>query len=156
MECTKCRRKNIKYHCIGCRTPICNVCSMSCAAETPGYCEENYLVGKCEECHGNYRKQKGSGSLPLSKPAGQSSLSSFLKVKTKSPVLHVEKDARKDKSWPHHASSPSSSSTEECASTFTLAPVFRERNREIICGYSKSLGSNKLSSTHGTGVACDQ
>lgn len=61
----------------------------------PGYCEENYLVGKCEECHGNYRKQKGSGSLPLSKPAGQSSLSSFLKVKTKSPVLHVEKDARK-------------------------------------------------------------
>lgn len=104
---------------------------MSCAAETPGYCEENYLVGKCEECHGNYRKQKGSGSLPLSKPAGQSSLSSFLKVKTKSPVLHVEKDARKDKSWPHHASSPSSSSTEECALTFTLAPVSGKKSRKL-------------------------
>ena len=110
---------------------ICNVCSMSCAAKTPGYCEENYLVGKCEECHVNYHKRKSSGSLPLLKLAGQPSLSSYLKVKTKSPVLHAETDARKGKSRHHHASSPSSSSTEECASAFTSAPVLGKKSRKF-------------------------
>ena len=57
MDCVKCARKGIKYRCIGCKSPICNVCSKPCTEETPGYSEEAYCVGKCDECqHGRKRK----------------------------------------------------------------------------------------------------
>ena len=75
--------------------------------------------------------KKSSGSLPLSQPSGQSSLSSFFKVKTKSAVLHVQTDTRKDESWHHHASSPSSSLTEECALTFTSEPLSGKKSRKL-------------------------
>lgn len=144
MECTKCGRKSIKYRCIGCKTPICNVCSVSCVAETPGYCEENYLVGKCEECHGNNRKRKSSCPLPLSKSSGQCTLSSFLKVKTKTPFLRVETDARKDVSQ-RPDSTPSSSSKEESASTFTLAPLSgKQRSRKLSVATANSWVTTNL------------
>ena len=91
----------------------------------------NYLVGKCEECHGNNRKRKSSCSPPLSKSSGQSTLSSFLKVKTKTPFLRLETDARKDVSQ-RPDSTPSSSSKEESASTFTLAPLSgKQKSRKL-------------------------
>lgn len=30
MDCVKCARKSIKYRCIDCKAPICNVCSIPC------------------------------------------------------------------------------------------------------------------------------
>lgn len=133
MECTKCGWKSIKYHWIGWKIPICNVSSVSCTAKTPGYCEEHYLVGKCEECDGNGPKRKSSGSFPLTKAAGQSTLSSFLKVKTKTPFLPVETGARKDKSQHPDTSSPLSSSTEESlsVSTSTAAPLSAKKSRKL-------------------------
>ena len=57
LNCIKCSRKAIKYRCIGCKTPICNVCSTPCTSETQGYSEETYCVGKCDACqHGRKRK----------------------------------------------------------------------------------------------------
>ena len=87
MECVKCKRKDIKYRCIGCKIPICNVCSLVCSTETPGYCEENYLVGKCADC-----QVSSKGTIPESSSATkqetktrQSSLSSFFNIQNKVP-----------------------------------------------------------------------
>ena len=74
-----------QVRCIGCKIPICNVCSVSCSTETPGYCEESYLVGNCEACQGNSRKRKISDLSTAQKPR-QSSLSTFFNVKTKPPA----------------------------------------------------------------------
>jgi hypothetical protein len=63
MECIKCRRKNIKYRCIGCKIPICNVCSVACSEKTPGYCEKKYFLGTCDECQTSSSKKR-----PFSEP----------------------------------------------------------------------------------------
>lgn len=84
MDCVKCARKSIKYRCIGCKSPICNVCSKPCTEETPGYSEEAYCVGKCDECqHGRKRKLP---DLPTAAKSQQSSLSFYFTKKTKTPV----------------------------------------------------------------------
>ena len=59
MDCDVCKWKDIKYRCIGCNIPICNVCAVACSDITPGYCEERYLVSKCEKCS-NKRKYEGN------------------------------------------------------------------------------------------------
>ena len=122
MECEKCGRKSIKYRCIGCKSPICNVCSVSCSAETPGYCEDTYRVGKCEECQGSDRKRKISNSLTGSKAVSkvkprQSSLSSFLKVKSITPCMPVETPENTEKSQHHDDSRQSASSIEKLPAT---------------------------------------
>ena len=59
MDCDVCKWKDIKYRCIGWNIPICNVCAVACCDITPGYCEERYLVSKCEKCS-NKRKYEGN------------------------------------------------------------------------------------------------
>jgi hypothetical protein len=77
MECIKCRRKNIKYRCIGCKIPICNVCSVACSEKTPGYCEKKYFVVTCDECQtSSSKKRPFSEPRVLNKPQ-QSMLSSL-------------------------------------------------------------------------------
>ena len=81
MDCVKCARERIKYRCIGCKAPICNICSTPCTEETPGYSEEAYCVGKCDECqHGRKRKLPDQ---PTATKSRQSSLSSFFNKKAK-------------------------------------------------------------------------
>ena len=84
MDCTKCGQTGIKYRCIPCKIPLCNVCSVSSSTKTPGYCEENYLVGDCEDCQGNGCKPKIWAST-APKPR-QSSLSTFLKAKRRPSI----------------------------------------------------------------------
>ena len=88
MDCIKCARKGIEYRCIGCKTPICNVCSTPCTDETPSYSEETYFVGKCDECqHGRKRKLPDHSTAAKSR---QSSLASFFTKKSKTAVATKE------------------------------------------------------------------
>ena len=88
MDCIKCARKGIEYRCIGCKTPICNVCSTPCTDETPSYSEETYFVGKCNECqHGHKRKLPDHSTAAKSR---QSSLASFFTKKSKTAVATKE------------------------------------------------------------------
>lgn len=94
MDCVKSGHKDIKYHCIGCKTPLCNICSVPCTEDMPGYSEETYFVGKCDNCgHGHGCKWK----LPDTKAGKtwQCSLSSFFNKKTKIPGLQTETPAEK-------------------------------------------------------------
>lgn len=96
MECIKCKRKSIKYRCIECKIPICNVCSVACSAETPGYSEESYLVGKCDDCQvSNSRKRTFSEHSSAAKPR-QTSLSSFFNPKSKTLTKPVENEPHRD------------------------------------------------------------
>ena len=98
MDCIKCKRKSIKYRCIGCKIPICNVCSVACSTETPGYSEETYLVGKCDDCFQvSSRKRSFSEHSSSGKPR-QSTLSSILNVKlSKTSGKRVESEPRRPK-----------------------------------------------------------
>lgn len=88
MDCVKCARKGIKYRCIGCKSPICNVCSTPCTDETPGYSEETYCVGKCDECqHGHKRKLPDQ---PTAAKSQQSSLSFYFTKRTKTSAATTE------------------------------------------------------------------
>ena len=95
MDCIKCGRKNTKYRCIGCKTSICNICSVACSVETPGYSEENYFVGKCDSCQASGCKQKVSEQPSASKPR-QSSLTSFLKLKAQSKPADADSGRHPD------------------------------------------------------------
>ena len=89
MDCTKCGRKNIKYLCIFRKTPICNVCSVACSDKTPGYSEENFLVGKCNEdsCESSRTTQKPSGfSAAKPKPRQSDRQTTLLGFFNKTPV----------------------------------------------------------------------
>lgn len=130
MECIKCGRKSIKYRCIGCKSPICNVCSVSCSDETPGYCEETYLVGKCEECHGSNCRRKVSETLTLSKPR-QSSLSSFLKRKTIRPSTLVETPKKSKHQDDNSDSITSATSTEKSPETPTATAPSAKKSRNL-------------------------
>ena len=82
MKCYKCNCPDTKYRCIKCGNSICNICSISCSDDTPGYSEENYCIGKCKECIGQKRaavEDIGSPTQPK-----QSSLASFFKPTVKS------------------------------------------------------------------------
>ena len=109
MDCVKCARKGIKYRCIGCKSPICNVCSKPCTEETPGYSEEAYCVGKCDECqHGRKRKLP---DLPTAAKSQQSSLSFYFTKKTKTPVPTTETPVNTQQQL-HYDCNPSRASTE--------------------------------------------
>ena len=95
MDCIKCGRKNTKYRCIGCKTSICNICSVACFVETPGYSEENYFLGKCDSCQASGCKQKVSEQPSASKPR-QSSLTSFLKLKAQSKPADADSGRHPD------------------------------------------------------------
>ena len=84
-----CGRKNIKYLCIFRKTPICNVCSVACSDKTPGYSEENFLVGKCDEdsCESSRTTQKPSGfSAAKPKPRQSDRQTTLLGFFNKTPV----------------------------------------------------------------------
>ena len=99
MDCIKCTRKAIKYRCIGCKTPICDVCSTPCTSETPGYSEETYCVGKCDACqHG--RKRKVSDDSTEGK-VRQYSISSYFNKKPKT-LITMEGHPKSPKSQPSH------------------------------------------------------
>ena len=91
------------------KTPICNVCSTPCTEETPGYSEEAYCVGKCDECqHGRKRKLP---DLPTAAKSQQSSLSSYFTKKTKTPVPTTETPVNTQQQL-HYDCNPSRASTE--------------------------------------------
>ena len=63
-------------------------CAISCSDNTPGYCKEDYLVGKCEECskkrkHDDHVEESSATTLPLAASTSksgktkQTTLSSF-------------------------------------------------------------------------------
>ena len=111
MECIKCHRKNIKYRCIGCKIPICNVCSVACSEKTPGYCEQSYFVGKCDECQtSSSKKRPFSEPQVLDKPR-QSTLSSFFIKNDKTPSGNKESALADTNSGTLTKESPQSEST---------------------------------------------
>ena len=88
MDCVKCARKGIKYRCICCKSPICNESSTPCTEETPGYSEEAYCVGKCDECQLCLKRKLPD--LPTAAKSQQSSLFFHFTKKTKTPVSTTE------------------------------------------------------------------
>ena len=42
--CYKCERPDTKYRCITCGNAVCNICSVSCSEDTPGYSEEYHCT----------------------------------------------------------------------------------------------------------------
>ena len=44
--------ENTKYLCISCAPKVCNVCSVPCTPSETVYSEENYTIGKCDDCDG--------------------------------------------------------------------------------------------------------
>ena len=134
MDCIECGRKHTKYRCIGCKTSICNICSVACSVETLGYSEENYFVGKCDSCQASGCKQKVSEQPSASKPR-QSILTSFLKLKAQSKPADADSghhpDAAKSKndtpSTPCSVTSISGSSSVAEKKTRTLSVATANR-----------------------------
>ena len=130
MDCVKCAHKDIKYRCIGCKSPICNVCSKPCTEETPGYSEEAYCVGKCDECqHGRKRKLP---DLPTAAKSQQSSLSFYFTKKTKTPVPTRETPVNTQQQL-HYDCNPSRASTEtrDCPSTAVSSTPSAKKTRAL-------------------------
>ena len=44
MKCYKCECPETKYRCITCGNAVCNICSVSCSEDTPGYSEEYHCT----------------------------------------------------------------------------------------------------------------
>ena len=81
----------------------------------PGYCEESYLVGNCEDCQSNSASRKRKISDLSTKPR-QSNLSAFFNVKTK-PSVKPLVDHETPRSKPRD-----DSRLEKMPSASTLAP----------------------------------
>ena len=152
MDCVKCARKGIKYRCIGCKSPICNVCSTPCTEETPGYSVEAYCVGKCDKCQ-HCRKRK-LPDLPMAAKSQQSSLSFYFTNKTKTPVpttetpvntqqqLHYDCNLSRASTETRHRPSTAVSSTPSAKKTRALTVA--AANRWKTTSLAEHLGSEWL------------
>lgn len=66
-KCYICDKRDTKYSCCSCFKVVCNICAVSVSESTDGYCEENYRVGKCPTCCGNYNEKEDESIITISK-----------------------------------------------------------------------------------------